>query len=62
MDTFACGHDKTPENSSPVARGRYQQCAFCARVRKIARQAKRDQERINAGRLTIGERVMRGLA
>jgi hypothetical protein len=63
---FACGHPRTPENST---RGylnrngiRYPQCALCHRVRAIVAVVDRQLARWKAGELTPHEKILRSVA
>jgi hypothetical protein len=60
--TFRCGHPREPGNTHTRQHDGYQTCALCKRIRTICRSVERTQDRINKGRLTLGERIVAGLA
>lgn len=58
---FHCGHPREPGNTYTRPSDGYQSCALCKRVREICKSVRRKQARINAGHLTLGERISAGL-
>ena len=54
--TFHCAHPREPwEADAPW-------CRVCLRVRKIIARLVREQRRINEGRSTLGQKIVRGIA
>jgi hypothetical protein len=62
--TFRCGHPREPSNMGPrTGPGRYPTCALCARCKAIVRSVDATLARWRQPpRLTIGEKIVRGLA
>lgn len=56
--TFSCSHHREPFESPSAPF-----CRVCANVRTILQKHRREEKRINEGRLyTLGQRIARGLA
>lgn len=50
----ACHHPRNVGDSGSV-------CRTCNRIRSIVQRVEREQERLNAHRLTLGQRIAAGL-
>jgi hypothetical protein len=53
---MSCGHPREASDTGSDL------CRTCRRVRRIVARVEGEQKRYNEDRLTLGDRVMRGLA